>query len=204
MNLEIANRLQKLRKEKGYSQEQLAEELGISRQAVSKWERAESSPDTDNLICLAKLYGISLDELLSTDETVEEIIENNEITEEVETTFEVEIPKIKKVLTKKEKAIELFETINFFSIGIIYFVLGSCFNLWPPAWIVFLFIPINSSLIEAISNKQPDEFAFPVLLAAIYLFIGSVYNLWHPGWIIFITIPLYYGIIDFFEKNKKV
>ena len=204
MNLEIANRLQKLRKEKGYSQEQLAEALGISRQAVSKWERAESSPDTDNLICLAKLYGISLDELLSTDETVEEIIENNDIPEEVETTLKVEIPKIKKELTKKEKIIELLEAINLFSIGIIYFILGSCFNLWHPAWIIFLFIPINSSLIEAIALKQLDEFAFPVLLGAIYLFIGTVYNLWHPGWIIFISIPLYYGIIEFFDKNKKV
>ncbi len=64
MNIEIANRLQKLRKENGYSQEELADKLGISRQAVSKWERAESSPDTDNLIVLAKLYNISLDELL--------------------------------------------------------------------------------------------------------------------------------------------
>ena len=144
MNLEIANRLQKLRKEKGYSQEQLAEALGISRQAVSKWERAESSPDTDNLICLAKLYGISLDELLSTDETVEEIIENNDIPEEVETTLKVEIPKIKKELTKKEKIIELLEAINLFSIGIIYFILGSCFNLWHPAWIIFLFLSKNS------------------------------------------------------------
>ena len=59
MNIEIANRLAKLRKEKGYSQEELAEKLGLSRQAVSKWERAESSPDTDNLICLAKLYNVS-------------------------------------------------------------------------------------------------------------------------------------------------
>ena len=71
MNLEIANRLQKLRKENGYSQEQLALELGISRQAVSKWERAESSPDTDNLILLARLYNVSLDELLSTDDSTE-------------------------------------------------------------------------------------------------------------------------------------
>ena len=64
MNIEIANRLVRLRKEKNLSQEALANELGISRQAVSKWERAEASPDTDNLILLAKLYGMSLDDLL--------------------------------------------------------------------------------------------------------------------------------------------
>lgn len=64
MNIEIANKLLKLRKEHGLSQEQLASKLGISRQAVSKWERAEASPDTDNLIELAKLYNVSLDDLL--------------------------------------------------------------------------------------------------------------------------------------------
>ncbi len=73
MNIKIADRLVELRKKNGLSQEQLAEKLGLSRQAVSKWERAEASPDTDNLICLAKLYNVSLDELLSTDETIEDI-----------------------------------------------------------------------------------------------------------------------------------
>lgn len=66
MNIETANRLLNLRKQHNLSQEQLAEKLGISRQSVSKWERAEASPDTDNLIELAKLYQISLDELLGT------------------------------------------------------------------------------------------------------------------------------------------
>ena len=64
MNVQTADKLVQLRKEKGLSQEELAEKLGISRQAVSKWERAEASPDTDNLVTLAKLYGISLDDLL--------------------------------------------------------------------------------------------------------------------------------------------
>ena len=54
VNIEIANRLVKLRKENNLSQEALANKLGISRQAVSKWERAEASPDTDNLISLSK------------------------------------------------------------------------------------------------------------------------------------------------------
>ena len=64
MDLEIANRLLELRRSRGYSQEELAARLGVSRQAVSKWERAESAPDTDNLIALARLYDISLDGLL--------------------------------------------------------------------------------------------------------------------------------------------
>ena len=63
MNVETAQRLADLRRSKGFSQEGLARKLGLSRQAVSKWERAESSPDTENLISLAKLYGVSLDEL---------------------------------------------------------------------------------------------------------------------------------------------
>ena len=75
MTIEIADRLVKLRKKYGYSQEELADKLGLSRQAVSKWERAEASPDTDNLICLAKLYGVSLDELLATDEDIDTIVD---------------------------------------------------------------------------------------------------------------------------------
>lgn len=64
MNLTMAQRLVDRRKNAGLSQEALADKLGVSRQAVSKWERSESSPDTDNLIALAALYSVSLDELL--------------------------------------------------------------------------------------------------------------------------------------------
>lgn len=65
MNLEFAGRLQQLRKNNGLSQEELAEKIGVSRQAVSKWERAEASPDTENLILLSGLYRMSLDELVN-------------------------------------------------------------------------------------------------------------------------------------------
>ena len=64
MTLETANRLFELRKKHNLSQEELAEKLGVSRQAVSKWERSEASPDTDNLIALAKIYDLTLDELI--------------------------------------------------------------------------------------------------------------------------------------------
>ena len=75
MNIETANRLFQYRKKHNLSQEELAEKIGVSRQAVSKWERAEASPDTDNLIILAKIYGVTLDELLQ-GESEPEVKEN--------------------------------------------------------------------------------------------------------------------------------
>lgn len=60
----MQNNLIRLRKEKGLSQEELADKLSVSRQAVSKWERGEALPDTDNLIRLAKLYNVSIDEIV--------------------------------------------------------------------------------------------------------------------------------------------
>ena len=89
MNIEIANRLVNYRKKNNLSQEALAEKLGISRQAGSKWERAEASPDTDNLILLARLYGVSLDELLQTEDEIP-TQEEKEDTTSTENNFETD------------------------------------------------------------------------------------------------------------------
>ena len=97
MTIEIADRLVKLRKKYGYSQEELADKLGLSRQAVSKWERAEASPDTDNLICLAKLYGVSLDELLATDEDIDTIVQE-QVKEDTNASADTEMYENKKML----------------------------------------------------------------------------------------------------------
>ena len=60
----LATRLRELRKEKGFTQKELADKLNISFQAVSKWENGTSDPSTSNLLALAKLYEISVEELL--------------------------------------------------------------------------------------------------------------------------------------------
>lgn len=65
MNESIGNRIQKFRKEKGLTQEELAEKLGVSAQAVSKWENDVSCPDITLLPQLCRVLGISADELLS-------------------------------------------------------------------------------------------------------------------------------------------
>ena len=55
----LGERIQALRRERGMSQEDLAEALDISRQAVSKWEKGLSYPDTGNLLALAELFGVT-------------------------------------------------------------------------------------------------------------------------------------------------
>ena len=63
----FAEKIQMLRKEKGWSQEELATRVPISRQAVSKWENGTSMPDTENVLALADLFGVNTDYLLRED-----------------------------------------------------------------------------------------------------------------------------------------
>jgi transcriptional regulator with XRE-family HTH domain len=63
----FGKKLQLLRKQKGLSQEQLASQIAVSRQAVSKWELESSSPDIDTVVQLSKLFGVTTDYLLNDD-----------------------------------------------------------------------------------------------------------------------------------------
>ncbi len=64
MIMEFNNKLYELRKQKGFSQEELASRLNVSRQTVSKWEVGESTPDMEKLVAISALFEISLDELV--------------------------------------------------------------------------------------------------------------------------------------------
>ena len=284
MNLEIANRLVALRKDNKLSQEALAEKLGISRQAVSKWERAEASPDTDNLIALAKLYHVSLDELLKIHEEEEECErdpkQKTESRNELQTVsacgadavVENQGPEAEKRSAKQETGRESgtgayydtdsqedvhvgFDGIHVnnkeaevhvswhgihvydkkkddevhidkngvrvngepadhmftrgkgdeLPIGIIvivvYLILGFCFNLWHPGWLVFFLVPIISTLINAVYRRNPNLFAYPVLALLIFLYAGLIYRVWHPAWVVFLTIPIYYSIAGYIVRK---
>lgn len=61
--MDLGKNIAKFRQENGLSQEKLAEMLGISRQAVTKWESGKSNPDTENLLELARVFGVSVEEL---------------------------------------------------------------------------------------------------------------------------------------------
>ena len=232
MNIEIANRLIELRRKSGLSQEELADRLGLSRQAVSKWERAEASPDTDNLICLARIYGVSLDDLLNTDESIEDIARN--VKEERASksgpagvrltddegitivdkdgerlTIDEARKKYKKYDGHKSKgwqiAITVTTSVLMLLAVITYLLLGFYVDYygWTTWWIVILFPIIIASILEAIEKRDPNKFALPVLIVAVYIFLGFYYMLWHPMWILFLLIPVYYAAVAPFKKKDE-
>jgi len=67
--MKLGEKLQKLRKARGWSQEELAGELGVSRQAVSRWESDETLPDAANILKLSDLFGVTTDYLLRESQT---------------------------------------------------------------------------------------------------------------------------------------
>ena len=75
----LADKITDLRKKNGWSQEELASQLGVSRQAVSKWESASSIPDLDKIIKMSNIFEVSTDYLLK--DSIEEERENKEILE---------------------------------------------------------------------------------------------------------------------------
>ena len=194
MTIEIADRLIQLRKKHGLSQEELADKLGLSRQAVSKWERAEASPDTDNLICLAKLYGVSLDELLSTDEDVETIVKEQvkpEAKEQGDSIVltdndgsrviikdkhircidkngdEVDVHAFKDKFSKVVALVDCCLT----SLMIVLYILLAIFSktfTWANGW-VFFFVPdFICSILRAIHSKNPNK--VNITFAALFVF----------------------------------
>lgn len=66
--MELHEKLQELRKQKGLTQEELAESLYVSRTAVSKWEAGRGYPNIESLKAIARFFGVTIDELLSSDE----------------------------------------------------------------------------------------------------------------------------------------
>lgn len=194
MNIKTADRLQALRKNNGLSQDALAEKLGVSRQSISKWERGEASPDTDNLIALASLYGITLDELINGEKLPKNTLQIEESVKETEEEIED-----KKTGIYAEKGNKLLKFPFPFLVIIAYLVLGFLCNLWHPGWLIFLTIPAYYQYAGACFTKTKKGYllALPVVEAAviIYLLLGFLPGLWHPMWIIFLAIPVYYWVV---------
>lgn len=64
----ISQNIRSLREHEGFTQEALASRLGVARQTVAKWESGEATPDLENVRALARLFGVSIDDLANHDE----------------------------------------------------------------------------------------------------------------------------------------
>lgn len=197
MSIQLGSGLADLRKRNGYSQEALAEKMGVSRQAVSKWERGESTPDTDTLIELARLYSVSLDALVG-----------NEQNESPKAKTEPEKETASK--TKKEPLYPgLSKKLLLFPypilIVVVYILLGFALNLWHPMWLLFLTIPAyyHFAIGARARTKKGLLLGLPVFEAALILFLvlGLFMNAWKWAWILFIIAIFYYWSVGFYVKK---
>ena len=200
MNIEIANRLVKLRKKHGLSQEELADKLGISRQAVSKWERAESSPDTDNLICLAKLYGVSLDELLDCDRDIDDIADEKRrdseekkeekkkegtVYKDKNTTVNIEGGRIHVVTEDEEVTVGLD---------------GIHVNTKDEK------ISLGKNMVVNEGNKSVEKTLtsiYTILVLLAFLILGfTIPSTWAVSWCLFLTIPVFSSIFKAIRRKR--
>lgn len=203
----LGNKLYELRKQAGLSQEAFAEKLGVSRQAVSKWECGASLPDTDNLITIANLYNISLDELIG--RPAPEKTEKADAQEEYEDEDDKEDAEAEAYYSddgtpadKKRKALRALHALPYPVFATVVFLLwGFLLDGWYISWTVFITIPVYYSVIECIRTKKLSRFAYPVFITFVYCLIGMQWDGWHPWWILFVTIPIYYAIASVIDKK---
>ena len=199
MDLMTANRLQQLRKANGYSQDVLAEKLGISRQAVSKWERAESSPSVDNLIDLVKLYGITVDEMLNTEGDRVVIKTQNNTKKDIKGKLKSLISKANDFGIYPELARSLAKFPFFLVVTVLYVVLCFVTKLWHPLWIMFLALPIYYQFALACKGGNKKVFMLllpiPEIIVTVFLILGFAFGIWKYAWILFLILPIYYWIV---------
>ena len=228
MIIELANRLAELRKQKGLSQEELADKLQVSRQAISKWERGEASPDTDNLIELAKIYEVSLDELVGLSSSPKEeakpevkegvVIDDDgvhitddegnrvEISEGTVHLYDENGERVVRGVNKTRRWSILISSVVTLTIVIIYLLLGSLLDLWSKAWVLFLLVAIIPSIFEAFERHSVGKFSYAMFVVFIYLLLNVWIlekPLWHPLWVMFITIPIFWSVSSFIRHSKQ-
>lgn len=187
---DIGERLAELRRKRNLNQEELAEKLGVSRQAVSKWERGESTPDISNLIALSELYEVSIDFLAKGKE--EDGIDS-----------EVRIEEAIPIDDSHEEPAFVFEESD-----------GDIGFEWDPPdpESIIDAIPVDGHFQEteqkpvAIEKKRRSPWLtlpYPFIVAIVYLFIGFSSGGWHPWWILFLTIPIYYWVAQVITNDSE-
>ena len=223
MDLAMAQRLVDRRKAAGLSQEALAAQLGVSRQAVSKWERSESSPDTDNLIALAALYGVSVDEAKEAEDSAEHADCGDKPLVDISLARGIHVIDPNKGeevhvgwngihVTNERKGEEVHvgpdgvhvdtleddgHSVHTDDDGTVT-IDGETFSSWKEAHDK---LDHHGKHFHTKVGRAWNKFPFPALVAFAYLVLGIVYGTWATGLFLVFLIPVYYALGDFIDQR---
>lgn len=180
-----ADLLTKIRKDNNYTQTDLSEKLGVSYQAVSKWERGENLPDSLLLLEIAKLYKITVDEILRGE--LIKIQKSN-------------MSRKNKMITILAIVLLMLSPISVFVVGVnntsTFVVILLCVGAISIA--LLLFVSFNGkeyipNPIISLEEKRHQDMVYSACIG-IFLILGLVFNLWYVAWVVFIfgyVITLY-------------
>lgn len=192
------------RKRSGLTQAALAERINFSDKAVSKWERGESIPDVLTLVELAKLFDITVDDLLK---------DHNALPENVGKVEQVMGKAVEKTLKRKadKRIIAQLCTILVWFVALLVFVICASFDI-PKSWIAFFFaFPITCIVLLSLRSAWRDFRSNQWLISGIvWGFLLSIYMsiLIFAGknlWLIFLLgIPGQLAIFLWFRMFRKV
>ena len=218
--------LHELRKEKGMTQAALAERLGVTNKAVSKWETGEAMPETAQLLPISRVFGVTVDELLDGKRA-------DDLPEKEASTADKDEMRQHMFTRGKDDKRSVNEIVCgavcatlFFTGTATYLTLGALFGLWSaPYW---LLIPVSALacgiagiLFDLCNAKKRNQrkargenpytgAACGLLIISciiVYLCLGAFLNLWHPTWIILVVGALACGVLgafgNIFVDKKK-
>ncbi|MCD8372806.1 MAG: helix-turn-helix domain-containing protein [Clostridia bacterium] len=201
----FADNIYFLRKREGISQEELAERLSVSRQAVSKWETGDAYPETDKIIALCDMFGVTMDELLRGDVTKEVL---PPVAGEPE-----DRPESKEAAEKPHSVWQpAAQSLLWLLAAVIYLILGIFGDLWHPMWIIFVFMPAVTCGVEIIfapkGHRLNKVLSFLESLAVFgsagtYLLCGFFLGMWGTAWIVFLLIPVTCSACEAFRRKNK-
>jgi len=197
--MSIGQRISKLRKENNLSQEYIAEKLGVSRQAVSKWETDRSAPDTYNLISLAELFNVSVEYI-----AIGKQPDNNQ---EIK---RAEVEKNNLQLPKNNLSTQRIIGLILLGVGLLSVVLGIIFLFvseddFTVSFLLFFlsFWLIIGGIFLTAFRKNTLVFATLVLLASIFLILSLSIASVVVG-VSFVIISIILLVAAFKIKKKKV
>lgn len=205
----LSERLFELRKKKNFSQEDVADKLGVSRQTVSKWETGLSTPEFDKIEPLSKLYGITVDELVTGNKV------ENELKEEV--TVHSTRSVLLLIIGVFLYFIAIIDVIILDEMGLPDFIVASSFVFIiavATCVLIFralIFKKVKGKEIRSVTTIDNQKYKvteklISLITLIIYLLISFLTCAWHSTWIIWIIYALVMEIVKliFIEKGYDV